>query len=80
MAIEMLRRVEAGALPLCSNCRREFRNQASERGGRHGAEDRQRSSIGGWLCKQCLRSGDPLETLASAFGRIAPGMQVEAVQ
>ena len=43
-------------------------------------KDRQLRAIGWWLCRRCLNRQDVLEVVAAAFGRVVPGMRVEAVQ
>ena len=80
MATDMLERVAAGARPVCSHCGHVFRTKLPPALLVLTPTDQQLRSIGGELCRRCLRSGDPLAVLEAAFDQVLPGLQIEAVQ
>jgi len=79
-ARDMLRQVEAGAILVCAGCERVARTKLPAALMVMMPTDPSGRAIGGWLCRKCLRSEDPLRTLAAAFDRVAPGITVEPIQ
>src|SRR5262249_44960696 len=72
MATGMLEEIANGARICCSACEQEFVSALPPAVVVLMPKNQELRSIGGWLWRPCLNREDPLETLASAFGRVVP--------
>ena len=72
MATGMLEEIANGARICCSACEQEFVFALPPAVVVLMPKNRELRSIGGWLWRPCLNREDPLETFASAFGRVVP--------
>ena len=79
MATAVLEEIAAGTRVCCSSCQQEFTTELPAALVVMVPKNQELRSSGG-LCRPCLNREDPLETLASAFGRVVPDARLEAVQ